>query len=540
MHPTMGRIGAVPMTSTNVEIVSGFRSYAEAQWRRVLSQMDRDPDSPTFGCFDRHYWHYKMRDFPSAPLQQGLFTLEALRKGRLGPLENAGRVEAWCVAAVNALARSVDRAGAVDEYYPCEDSYPGAAFGLYAVARTLHDWREDAPHLGAAVQWEGLRRLARHLGSRVEHRASNQQAAALAALALASRVPEMRVDPAVAKAHADRLLAAQHAEGWFDEYGGPDFGYLTVTIDALVDYAEAIGDSRVIEACDRAVAFLARLVGADGTLPWTLNSRNTDYIVPYGLVRRATENPEAAWLVLRLFGNVGPLPDHQVWATDDRYCCHYIYASFIRSLPHLEWMTGPRPPEPQDLWLSGCGYWVRHGPHWTLYVGANKGGLTRLHRAGRPPLAEHGWRMMKGRHRWTTNWLRSPVRATAGGNSIEIESVATPAAYHVPQPYKLVAVRLLARLLRSRLMPLLKRLLIFREQAGAGPSFTRRVAIDGGHVEIHDRWAQVAGCTVERSPRQNLRHVASADSFSREEWTAPEAERLSEGAREAGMRWLLS
>ena len=58
-----------------------FQSYTKAQLARVLTQMDRDPDSPTFGCFDRNYWHYKTCDFPSSILQQGVFTLEAIRNG---------------------------------------------------------------------------------------------------------------------------------------------------------------------------------------------------------------------------------------------------------------------------------------------------------------------------------------------------------------------------------------------------------------------------------------------------------------------------
>ena len=61
-------------------IVQSFEHYFEMQSRRVITQMDRDPDSLTFGCFDRNYWHYKIRDFPSSILQQGVFTLEALRK----------------------------------------------------------------------------------------------------------------------------------------------------------------------------------------------------------------------------------------------------------------------------------------------------------------------------------------------------------------------------------------------------------------------------------------------------------------------------
>jgi hypothetical protein len=119
-------------------IAQGLREYAESQWPRVLTQMDRDPGSPTYGCFDRNYWHYKIRDFPSSILQQGVFTVDALRCGLLGGSAASPAVlEDWCAAAVNALERQVNSRGAVDEYYPFEHSYPSAAFALYAAARTL-------------------------------------------------------------------------------------------------------------------------------------------------------------------------------------------------------------------------------------------------------------------------------------------------------------------------------------------------------------------------------------------------------------------
>ena len=38
---------------------------------RILSQCCRDANSPAFGCFDRNFWHYRMRDFSSIILQQG-------------------------------------------------------------------------------------------------------------------------------------------------------------------------------------------------------------------------------------------------------------------------------------------------------------------------------------------------------------------------------------------------------------------------------------------------------------------------------------
>ncbi|HEX7181706.1 MAG TPA: hypothetical protein VF756_07675, partial [Thermoanaerobaculia bacterium] len=166
---------------------SGLRRYVACQLPRVLTQMDRDPGSPTFGGFDRNHWHYKIRDFPSAILQQGAFVVDALRRGLLGPVPDPQAAERWCAGAVNALGRQVDRAGGVDEYYPYERSYPAAAFGLWAAARLLADWQASAPHLAARIDLEPLRRLADHVARRVEIQAMNQQAAGLAGLAFAAR-----------------------------------------------------------------------------------------------------------------------------------------------------------------------------------------------------------------------------------------------------------------------------------------------------------------------------------------------------------------
>ena len=44
------------------------RWYADAALHeipRLLTLLDRDPSSPTYGCFDRNYWHYRTQDFPS-------------------------------------------------------------------------------------------------------------------------------------------------------------------------------------------------------------------------------------------------------------------------------------------------------------------------------------------------------------------------------------------------------------------------------------------------------------------------------------------
>jgi len=497
-----------------------FQFYVEHQVARVLTQLDRDPDSPTFGCFDRNYWHYKIRDFPSTLLQQGVFTLEAIRNGTIPSVSSLPTIEHWCGGAIDALARQVDGQGRVNEYYPFEAGYPPAAFGLYAAGRVWLDWQTHAPHLLTQVNPAPLRRLAQHVAQRVEPGATNQQAAGLAGLALAAKVGWLpqRAD----RIHdlAEMLFQAQHPEGWFKEYGGPDFGYLTVTLDALADYQDATGDERAIAAIDRAVAFLGQMVGVDGRLPSTLNSRNTDYVVPYGLVRAAQWNGTATWLVETLFRDLH-LPTHFAWSTDDRYHCHYIFASIVRSLPYLDTMqTAQLPTVSTRTWLPGCGFWIYRpeGQPWTAYVAAKKGGLVRIHRGdGRSPVLDHGWRVLAADQIWTTNWWSDDWAIAHADNRLQITGDCQKAQFHVPTPAKHILLRLLACVLRQRLIPLLKRGMIFRPGQGTGPRFERVVELGPTGVTVQDRLGAWRGAAAIASPRQNLRHVASADSFSREE-----------------------
>src|SRR5262249_25079696 len=158
----------------------------------------------------------------------GLFTLEALRRETIGrgPFEDQ-----WILGSLNALASAVSRRGALDEYYPFERSYPASAFGLWAGCRILYEWKESGCELFKEFRnSQALHRLGRYVSSRIESQAMNQQAAAVAGMALAAKLGFPGID---LNSHVARLFDAQHAEGWFNEYGGADFGYLSVTLDAL-------------------------------------------------------------------------------------------------------------------------------------------------------------------------------------------------------------------------------------------------------------------------------------------------------------------
>src|SRR5437899_13012501 len=55
--------------------VEAVRLAADRAARHLLSQQDRNAYSPTFGCFDRRYWAWKLVDFPDATLQRAVHGL---------------------------------------------------------------------------------------------------------------------------------------------------------------------------------------------------------------------------------------------------------------------------------------------------------------------------------------------------------------------------------------------------------------------------------------------------------------------------------
>ena len=50
---------------------------------RMLTQLCRDQEHPLYGSFDRDHWHYKIRDFSSMVLHQGVILIDLLAEGRV-------------------------------------------------------------------------------------------------------------------------------------------------------------------------------------------------------------------------------------------------------------------------------------------------------------------------------------------------------------------------------------------------------------------------------------------------------------------------
>jgi len=354
---------------------------------RLLGAIDRNPYRATYGCLDRQFWHYRTSSFPSEMYQEGALALALAYAHPLPGNRWHGlpRVRELAIAAVRFAARAAHPDGSCDDYYPYERALGAAVFSLAAAARTCQILAIDLPEVTA---W--LKRRARWL---IDHDESgvltNHHALAAWGLwnvAALTGQPEFRE---ASRQGIDRVLSWQDPEGWFEEYGGADPGYQTVTIDCLAKYRCASGDSRVDEPLGRAVDFARRFLHPDGSYGGEYGSRGTYHFYPHGMELLAGHWADAADLA---DGHLQSLSaGTQAAFRDDRLFAHRT-ANLLEA--YLDW--SPQRPRAaadasQPLHVfphAGIVVLRDHTRH--AVISAARGGIFKYHAVDRPVVGDAG------------------------------------------------------------------------------------------------------------------------------------------------------
>ena len=315
---------------------------------RLLGAVDRNPFRPTYGCFDRHYWHYRTSCFPSEMYQEAVLPLALVCTTRLPGNRWHGdrRVAELAAAGIRFAARSCHADGSCDDYYPFERALGAAVFSLQATARAYQLLALDQP---AVVDW--FRRRGRWVIDHDESgRLANHQALAALGLLRVSEITGEKTFRDAADARVEKLLGWQSDEGWFEEYGGADPGYQTLSIDCLAKYRRATGDARLDEPLRRAVVFARLFVHPDHSYGGEYGSRGTYHFYPDGMELLAAEMPAAAELAegfLRSLAS-GTAADF----SDDRLVAHQL-GNLIEA--HGDWT-------PRRAWCQGAACPPLHFP----------------------------------------------------------------------------------------------------------------------------------------------------------------------------------
>ena len=337
--------------------------------------MDRDPASPTFGCFDREYWHYRTADFPCGMSQEFVLPLALAWSLDLpdNPYRGQKAVRDWIDAGIRFAARSAHSDGSSDDYYPFERATGASAFSLLAMLDSC-----SLIGLGEDAEIDAFfKRRAEWLAAHQETgKLSNHEALIVACLVRMSERYGISYEEQI-RNRLDRLLSWQSEEGWFDEYGGADPGYLSLTIGLLADIDRRRPDLPLREPITRAVRFLAAFVHPDGSVGGEYCSRGTVNFFPHGFEIAGKWLPEALAINDRA---LGPLVEGTAPCfSDNRIVGHHMWS---RLIAWAEW--NKRRPGPVELLQSSGDFPRAHlriavNQDFRLYAGLTRGAFKLFH-----------------------------------------------------------------------------------------------------------------------------------------------------------------
>lgn len=352
-----------------------FAREALAHIPKLLTLLDRNPHSPTYGCFDRNFWQYKIIDFPSGMAQEFVWPLALAYD--IDVSDNSFYqqqvIRDWVEAGILYAARSAHKDGSCDDYFPYERAGGAAAFSLLASVESYTLLGLSNP---VALRFFEKRAdwLAHHNES---GRLTNHQALIVLCLERVSALLQTSKWNRAKVQRLERVLSWQSSEGWFVEYEGCDPGYHTLTIFCLATIYQLKPDVRLKEALIKAVELAAHFIHPDGSYGGEYTSRNTYNFFPQGFESVGRWMPEALsvndYFLVGLANGLAPC------YADDHIIGHHTWNYLLAWRDFV-----PRTPAPlrptNSIWLKSAQILIDRRSDTELYLALNKGGVFKLFR----------------------------------------------------------------------------------------------------------------------------------------------------------------
>jgi len=480
---------------------------------RVITQINKDSDSSTYGSCDRNHWHLNIRDFDSAILQQTGLALALLYElsfpGNI--YYGSENIRKWAAASLRYWAKIQLRDGSYNEYYPNEHSFPSTAFTLYTSSEIYLRLRLEDAFIKSRIK-----KSARYLCGTIEEKAFNQEMASITGLYNAWRVLREQWVLDGCEKKLKRILSLQSADGWFLEYGGADIGYLSVFLDMLCEYYVLSEDERVVRPVGKIIEFIKYFVHPDATAGGEYGSRNTAYFLPAGLETAVKLGfNDAAAIKRKLFA-----ASHFMDSADDRYLSHYMLHSFLRALEREQKndavVSIPALPYERNetRYFESSGLISYHNACYSAVVGLQKGGVIMMFDKKDICFIDCGYRVGFGNAvAAATNWQDSSYKYSFSGNVAEVRGKMNKVRLKSSTPILLAGLRIVSFFAGKRIIGYLKRKLILMDKH-VDINFKRVIGFEDETITVKDYLDSKNRVRYEAADNMSLRFVASSKFFS--------------------------
>jgi hypothetical protein len=365
-----------------MEIANFYRPTILQQAQRILSLVNRNPFSSTFGCFDRNYWHYKtISDYPCATYQQAVLMLALLYKNNFDGniYYNNPKIFKLAIAGIEYWAKIQNKDGSFNEWYHNEHSFCATAFTTYAITEACLILEDKIKSIDKNIS-DSWRKAGKWLMRHSNAVVSNQMMAALNAL---YNVYLLTNDSFYLKASSEKrktILQQQNPEGWFPEYGGADIGYSFLSLDLLAHHWQKTKDDDIFKSIEKLLIFLSFFIHPDGSVGGDYGSRNTVHCLPFGLeLLAANDNIIARKILTKLYNSMIFSNVLTPQVLDDKYLSYFYLNSYIQAaLVHIDFDFESSGQEEKVQLFKQAGIFVKQNDLYYAVLGISKSGVIKI------------------------------------------------------------------------------------------------------------------------------------------------------------------
>ncbi|MBI5815591.1 MAG: hypothetical protein HZB29_08265 [Nitrospinae bacterium] len=364
-------------------------TFVAGSVERLLSQMDHDPLSPTYGCMSLSYWRDKTSDVADARRQEAALTFALLFKRDYpgSGWRGSSRLRNAVIAAISFWRQSQYSDGSLDEWYKGERAFAAAAFTTFAMARTLEVMGDDLPEEVLLMAREGLELSAGWLTRRNDLFKTNHQAVGVAALAFAAKALGNERLTVAAKEKLDSIIAVQTPEGWFPEVGHMDPGYTFLTVEYVAMAMDLWDDWSQVGPFVKAYDFACEWVHPDLRLGEEYGVCHNPYVSRIAAILMEPHSGRAEFLRGEFAGKAAGFESYKNTLGDELRLSRWAYQPLLAHYYALKTLRAPRkqseePPlfghsSDRRMYKSANIGWFS-GKNYTAVFAPAAGGLVRI------------------------------------------------------------------------------------------------------------------------------------------------------------------
>ena len=373
-----------------------------SQIPRLLTCLDRNPYSPTYGCFHRDYWLYKTSDFADAVRQFGVHALALVYKYDFPDNIYKGhqKIKGWTIAAILYWTKIQHKDGSFDEFYPYERGWVGpTAFTTYTICESYQIIKDEIGSKDKQIVEEAIRKAAYFIGkgeTEEDHLANHHAMACLTLWKSYEVLKEEKIKELYRKAFNTFLSYHNEDEGWSREYDGVDPGYLSATVSFLGKVYQSNKDAELLKVLKQSVEFSSYFVYPNGFYAGSLGSRNTLHFYPHGYEILGNEIPLANSIAQKMLQGLaeGKLVPPEIMS--DRYLFYRVPEFLLAYLDYTPKIADhtllPYEKKDLDLFFKRAGIFVKTSNNHYIIANLAKGGVIKAFnlKNGKPVLNDCG------------------------------------------------------------------------------------------------------------------------------------------------------